>query len=1665
MSVRRRQNFLGQQRVDIPHLKSIESAVSNDFDELIKGLITGEDKNYVIRGFEINMPGSISGPATSLQLIVENSAFLHGASNESGTFYAIPTGADPEILNPTTNARVDGSFTVNADNYVGLEFVRTIDDTTADQVNFWDPTSNVEFPKTVPLAITLDYKIVIRPSSFPDNVLPIAVVKTNGLNSVVSITDARPLLYRLGTAGKENPNPFYQYPWAGGREEKFYLSESSGSNPFQGGDKQIASMKDFFDAIMTELKQIKGTAYWYSENPAGSLLRLRQDTANTIFTGAGIISHDLTTAGKINWTNNLFFNFVGGDLRYKILPNPSSSHTVLNSNQIAYVKLVRGKNILPNLIFTNDPGAGGKLVQSVGNISWTQDLIAGDFIKDASKSDEFYYEIDEVLSTSVVRLKKNFAESTSLSVGVKAQYAFGVYQTDANSNPLTNLNDRHIKIADRHEIPFGDDYFWLLFRQDDDGSVVKVYARALGGKELEQGEEKQISDNTSLNVLNFIGSKSEVDTSPDYTNITGSAKTNLFLTDGDNLTKSIKKLELRNDNIPRVHLIDLISIALPTGTSVSIDDVTLVNGDWVFFTNPTIEGLYKVSGVGLSVQFEKLDAFDGEKTPVNGDLIRVESGTTYFRTIWKRINGYWKPLEVQDATKEPTGFPNRTDSTISFDDLNRTFSISPLAPATHFDIFARGRIFRFNSAQQITVPDSEGVFFFYFETDGSLAYSTVFNISIITEKVYVSTVYWDATNKKSVLVADERHGITLDGATHEYLHNLNGAVVTSGGAINFTSPAGSGNLDSDAQITLGNIVFRDEDIRMDITNSASPSNPFEQILDPIAEIPVFYRDGAAGGWRKDVATQFPVKQGTSRIQYNNPAGPWTQEDIQEGYFVSMWVFATNNINEPVIAMLGQKEHALLSDAQGEDTYDSLSFGTMPTQEFKVLYRTIFQSSSAYGNTAKATLVDVRDLRAAEDTQFAQVAPNDHGLLSGLADPDHAPTAVTTLGVTKDGGLSEADVDLKESLDTINKILGQLVITEHPVDKKRVKITGVERALNSNKNISVSLENLLVEFDGAEIDFSTGNVYKADGVTALGINFTPAAIPVDSYIYYSITMVLDAISSLNKLEVQLAITPASASNATRSLAPRADFQEGIHVGQVVIRKNGVTIYDITNQDIIQVLYQGIKKLPFQAKGDILVFNGDDVVRLPAGNTDEVLTVDPTAPEGISWKVNPGLGGLGLDEDGNFNLELVPEPLIQWVLEAPNTTRYEITVNNSGLLSTSVTTDPVSPVFNFKNNLDEDCEILVDNTGVLSIVSPPLTVGIIDPLNIVSPSGYNWKITVVKNSLNINEIVTDTYNNQFLIKTENENHFAVKQTDEAHALVYVQVYNSASLPSAPLNIAGLLPFCFYNNGISSNLMFFDGNSWVYSTPPGTIQAYAGGTVPGGWLLCNGQEINRSTYSGLFDAIGTSHGQGNGSTTFNLPDYRGQFLRGRVDITTISGSGTAASNNATFNNHGINRTGFKVRLQSGTLTGLAISTDYFAIVIDSNTLAFATTQANALAGTKVVISGVNSAVIAQFEDPDASSRLATTVGGNSGSNVGSVQESENKRHSHFTVVNQGQINNTSVNTSFPVANDGLQGNGNYAYRLGSGSSAANAAPSESVGGNESRPQNMLVNYIIKY
>ena len=92
-------------------------------------------------------------------------------------------------------------------------------------------------------------------------------------------------------------------------------------------------------------------------------------------------------------------------------------------------------------------------------------------------------------------------------------------------------------------------------------------------------------------------------------------------------------------------------------------------------------------------------------------------------------------------------------------------------------------------------------------------------------------------------------------------------------------------------------------------------------------------------------------------------------------------------------------------------------------------------------------------------------------------------------------------------------------------------------------------------------------------------------------------------------------------------------------------------------------------------------------------------------------------------------------------------------------------------------------------------------------------------------------------------------------------------SLTLPSSVLNGG------FLTTDNSGNLSF----QFVAGVPTGAVFCMAVATVPIGYLECNGAAVSRTTFSALFAIIGTQYGSGNGSSTFNIPDLRGEFIRG--------------------------------------------------------------------------------------------------------------------------------------------------------------------------------------------
>ena len=153
-----------------------------------------------------------------------------------------------------------------------------------------------------------------------------------------------------------------------------------------------------------------------------------------------------------------------------------------------------------------------------------------------------------------------------------------------------------------------------------------------------------------------------------------------------------------------------------------------------------------------------------------------------------------------------------------------------------------------------------------------------------------------------------------------------------------------------------------------------------------------------------------------------------------------------------------------------------------------------------------------------------------------------------------------------------------------------------------------------------------------------------------------------------------------------------------------------------------------------------------------------------------------------------------------------------------------------------------------------------------------------------------------------------------------------------------------------------------------PAGVIYAYGGTSAPSGFVLCDGSSLLRAgAYAYLYAAIGDAWGTADG-THFNVPDFRGRFLRGHDD--------------------------------------------------------------------------------GQARDPDAASRTASAIGGETGDKVGTVQDEAFKSHVHME---KHRFHNGAISAG-------------CLYDSGAGD-VSNYTDTGSTGGNETRPVNACVNYIIKY
>ena len=347
--------------------------------------------------------------------------------------------------------------------------------------------------------------------------------------------------------------------------------------------------------------------------------------------------------------------------------------------------------------------------------------------------------------------------------------------------------------------------------------------------------------------------------------------------------------------------------------------------------------------------------------------------------------------------QEPTGFVNRTSSSLAFNNTTRTLTIAPVA--TSYVIWLAGSEVAKTTTDSVVIPNTTALYYIYFDVDdGLLKVTGTFSTILFSKHAMVSILYWQVDQQQAIYFADERHGMIMDGATHSYLHLTNGTVYRSGLGLTNILVDQTGALSAHAQLGVLDGRIADEDIDITISNNAP------QQLSTIARLPVFYRVGSNNTWYKTTADDYPLLlpgdspsyTGLNFPAYNYLTGSvWALGQVENSKFFLVHILATNNINEPVIAVLGGT-YANKPAVQSAARTELLGIVGLPFAEFLPIATVIYQVSTTYANVTKSRLVSTDTGAAYVD--WREITSLSAGSGSGSLDIN---TGLDSLGVASD----------------------------------------------------------------------------------------------------------------------------------------------------------------------------------------------------------------------------------------------------------------------------------------------------------------------------------------------------------------------------------------------------------------------------------------------------------------------------------------------------------------------------------------------------------------------------------------------------------------------------------------------------------------------------------------
>lgn len=1137
MAVLGRLLIASAERVDLPDLLSIDSFVAGDFKFLLKGLI-GDGKPLILNGFDVINPGDAIG-SQSISVRVADSVVLYPGSNAGPFFHGLPEGN-------TSAQPLIPELRKNATNYVYLTF--STFDTSKDTRAFWDPDldggNGGEFTQDINTESVLKADINVSTSSFPDNTIPVCKVVV-GPAVIESIEDARDMMFRLG-AGGLSPDPFNRFTFPSDptatykrAEPPTKMSSALDPNPFQGADKNFHNLKDWMDVVMTKLAELGGTTFWYEDAGSYNLVNLFLDGLGSTYKSKGQWSHSSSTPGMLTWSE---------DINLKTIPDSRdliirSGAKTLANEEVMYIPMVRDAAFNTGNISV-DWFNGVNIVNGV--IGSFQNLVKGDWVKKKGDPNHNNVRVEEFYANTNLT---GGVTTPALARSIKISSTYlGLTETKVGARTKGVYTSSEVLVANRGDgtlEALGGNLHWLAIRSDTIMNVSNVTTSTITG-DVTEGDGSTAKFTATAHGL--------VD--GDYITIAGSTNYN-----------GTYKVEVETANIFYIRTtvtIDEVGvnayIAVATTTTRSTaDGLLLESANHNFADDETII----IAGTSL--------AYDGSH------LIKVRSATTFSFAVGSAV------VVASSGTATLARVEVRSDFGLNELVQGETVGIGSPDTANILSYVGMGSLSQTHPTYNVPLS--------YNTLNGMENYNGTDTDNLTVRVAQLTAMMADKTQDKTVKFLPSGYASvtnTVNGANQDIVFNAGPTPpqkldVILPGSANFSGTVGlTGTLslpansaayievDRNAAWSYANLGF--------VTVAAIEDVPIEENTFVLA-----VRLATSEVWLWDgfyVSSGIPVPvPGTLDLRINQDR---TSKLISGGTWD--WDLGTDTLTWDA--------HAFIQVAGLANTVNQLDADSAVIASGEVAYVNINRAGP--GGSLTVLIASIASVVLGADTVIVarrdgnDIVVGNHSmklidgesklLYAGASDqtlayvgaPDAASSVPVYVGPIRN--ITQGD-DLRTAIDSVDteldKFFGQLQLRPASPLSKRVLITGVDLTMLNASVLGQELVGLLMKFDGAQIDFDTGDIYEADGITPLGQNFTPATIAAGQYRYYSVSLIPNALDAQNRITAQVLVLPASADGASPALAPRAVFGGTKKLGQVYVQESAGSIANITQANCVQL----------------------------------------------------------------------------------------------------------------------------------------------------------------------------------------------------------------------------------------------------------------------------------------------------------------------------------------------------------------------------------------------------------------------------------------------------------------------------------------------------------------